>query len=226
MKAPDTMDKIVNSYFAPICKEEFEYKGVRYKPHPLVLSPLMFRDFTCPPNCGGCCPRFSLDYLPSEAFPYSLTKRLINFNGASYSIYSDLQTKNENHHCVNLDMHNGRCKVYEERPFSCDFELLGFTVSKQMARPNYLRTRIYSRGWNFLRSDNKRGALCEVTPSHSHETIYNISRKLVRLKSWSDFFKIKTNIKDILNWVKTGPHLVPTVIYPGGKKSWQTKLVI
>jgi hypothetical protein len=61
----DTMDKIVN-YLSAVSTESICYKGKQYNPKPLFVSKGIIQGYTCPENCGGCCPRFSLDYLPSE----------------------------------------------------------------------------------------------------------------------------------------------------------------
>jgi hypothetical protein len=66
MPYTDSVDKIVTVYLASVCKKQIHYKGRIYTPKPLTVSPLIFRGFTCPANCGGCCPRFTLDYLPSD----------------------------------------------------------------------------------------------------------------------------------------------------------------
>jgi hypothetical protein len=66
MPCTDSVDKIVTVYLASVCKKQIHYKGRIYTPKPLTVSPLIFRGFTCPANCGGCCPRFTLDYLPSD----------------------------------------------------------------------------------------------------------------------------------------------------------------
>jgi hypothetical protein len=73
----DSVDKIMTAYVAAVCAEPFTYKRKHYPVKKLVVSPLILRGFTCPPMCGGCCPTFSLDYLPDERTPpgYALTAR-------------------------------------------------------------------------------------------------------------------------------------------------------
>src|ERR1700733_5042216 len=107
MPQRDSIDKIVESYFAVVTNEDFEYKGKIFTKRPLVVSTNIFRGFTCPIRCGGCCPRFSLDYLPIEERPYVMPARRIVFNANEIIIHSDLQEDNSNHHCKNLIMDTG-----------------------------------------------------------------------------------------------------------------------
>lgn len=112
MALRDSIDKIVESYFAVVTDEDFEYKGKLYRRKPLTVSRDIFRGFSCPSHCGGCCPRFSLDYLPSDDRPYGMPTRVILFNNKSIQIYSDMQEDHQNYHCRNLNMEYGRWSVW------------------------------------------------------------------------------------------------------------------
>lgn len=134
----------------------------------LVLSRLFFRSYTCPVGCGGCCPKFTLDYFEGserwERFKQTYPEQVERFvrreiDGAV--IYSDLQLDNPGHHCRNLDHSNGRCKIHEANPFSCEFELNRFITYEKDSKA-ILMNRKFGRGWSFLRVDGKRGALCEI----------------------------------------------------------------
>lgn len=82
-----SIDKIVTSYFVAVTKEDFVFKEKLHKAKSLKVSPLLLRGFICPENCAGCCPVFSLDYLPTEQTPYQLNVREIEFNGKSIAIF-------------------------------------------------------------------------------------------------------------------------------------------
>jgi Fe-S-cluster containining protein len=208
----DSIDKIVTTYFACTTSEPFIYKGKEYVPKPLKVSPLLLRGFTCPVGCGGCCPRFSLDYLPSESKPEKTEKRFVRIHicGVAYSIeiHSDLQDDHENHHCRNLIKDDGRCGIYTVRPFSCDFELIRFFQSEDSSR---ISQQLFGRGWAFLRVDNQsRGALCTMTPPDAN-SIKETLRKLYRLKYWAEHFRLKTKVEKIIEWINIGDntkHLV------------------
>jgi len=201
----DSVDKIVGTYFACVTKEPFDYKHRTYHPKPLRVSSGIVRGFTCPAGCGGCCPKFSLDFLPSEKRrlkPPGVTKRLIAFNDREVEIWSDLQDDHDNHHCRNLRRSDARCGIHGRHPFSCDFELLRFSIGRDR---DDLTQRLFGRGWQFLRADMKtRGAMCSMTPP-TPETRAEVVRKLRRLKEWTDHFGIRTHLDDIINWV---PHAV------------------
>lgn len=195
----DTMDKIVETYFRSVSIEPFTYKNREYNPVTLRVSQDIIRGIVCPENCAGCCTKFSLDYISNPSIE-RCKERSILFNNEEHIIYSDLQQGNNSNRCQHV-MKNGRCDIHGEHPFSCDFELLRFSVSEKN-KTAYLTTRLYGRGWNMLRIDEKRGALCEITKASLKE-IPEVTRKLNLLKEWTDHFKLKTCIPDILNWLET-----------------------
>ncbi len=201
----DSVDKIVGTYFHGVTKESFTYKKREYKPFPTTISPGIARGYTCPANCGGCCFKFSLDYLPSEEFPYDLRPRDIEFSNNLVRIYSDIQETIAGSRCGNLNLSDGRCNIHGTHPFTCDFELIRFSIGKQDVKINQ---RLYGRGWSYPRVDGGRGALCEMLPP-SKEASLDAARRLRRLKDWTDHFGLDTNLPEIIDWVQSGPHLWP-----------------
>lgn len=200
----DSIDKIVTVYLASVCSEPFTYKGVKYTSRPVTVSPLIFRGFTCPAHCGGCCPRFTLDYLPSEAAPYPLQQREIPIDNRLVKVLSDMQETNPNHHCKNLERITGRCLIHGKHPFSCDFELIRFISFR---RKISLTQKLFGRGWAMKRVDGKRGALCQMIEPDEY-SVAEVVRKLKRLKQWADYFGIKTRLDIIINWARNGPRTV------------------
>ena len=86
----------------------------------VAVSKLFFREYNCPSHCGGCCPRFSLDYFEGserwEKFKKEYPEQVHRFKKREVEgvvLYSDLQDDHENWHCRNLDMSNeiGRAHV-------------------------------------------------------------------------------------------------------------------
>lgn len=213
----DTVDKIVRVYSALTCTEAFTYKGHTYLPRALQISPTIFRGFTCPEGCGGCCPRFSLDYLPDESAPESLDlePRFIEINGQPRLILSDMQADHDNHHCRNLHLTTGRCGIYLQRPFACDFELIRFMEYRDLNHPNLLTQRLFGRGWNLLRVDDERGALCTMTEA-TEATVAEVVRKLRRLRQWNQYLGIKDKLKPVIEWVQNGPHNTPLLLRANG----------
>lgn len=210
----DSLDKVIGKYFVAVTTKPFTYKGQRYEPQPLRVSPGLFRGYTCPPNCGGCCPRFSLDYLPTEPRPYKLIPRHILVNSKAYVIYSDMQEHHTRHHCANLDYKTGRCNIHGRQPFSCDFELMRFSITME-GKNNYMNTRLFGRGWQFLRSDEKsRGAKCEMLPV-SDESVDDTIRKLKRLREWATYFEIPTTLDQIIDWAEHSFRKEPLFVNQG-----------
>jgi hypothetical protein len=193
----DSIDKIVTSYFAPLTKVPFTYKGKLYEPKALKVSPLLLRGYTCPEGCGGCCPRFSLDYLPDEPHPEGVNPRVIPFDDREVIVYSDRQRDHTNHHCRNLNKENGRCGIYERRPFSCDFELIRTLTFESADTPNTLTQKLFGRGWALKRVDEVRGAMCEMTPV-TEASRAEVVRKLKRLLAWTQHFGIETWTDEII----------------------------
>lgn len=208
------MDKVVMQYFSAVTAEPFEYKGVQYPVPRLTVSPLLLRGYTCPAGCGGCCPRFSLDYLPGEDHPGEARPREVEFNGYSVPLLTDPQDDHRSERCRNLRPRDGRCAVHLRRPFSCDFELIRF-----MARPGtaHMSQRLFSRGWNMKRTDGGRGALCEMLPADD-AAVADVLRKLRRLTDWTDHFGITTRVPRIADWieqVKADPGGADPLVLPG-----------
>lgn len=199
MAYSDSVDKIVCSYFAAVNAEPFTYKGKRYEVPKLTITPALFRGYTCPEGCGGCCPKFSLDYIPGEVLPYELGTRSVIFNEQEILVYSDTQAgETLNNRCGNLNRDNGRCGIHGAHPFSCDFELIRFLHFSSKGEVRGM-TKNYGRGWQLLRVDGQRGALCEITPPDM-KTHADIIRKLKRLRQWCEHFGLRHRIDSVLTW--------------------------
>lgn len=186
----DSIDKIVTSYFATLAAEPFQYKGKEYLPREVYVSPGIVRGYTCPPMCGGCCPRFSLDYNVSDNLPsaekHLLTPRMVEFNGRHVEVWSDMQKDHDSPKCRNLNWDDGRCGIHGNQPFSCDFELLRSLTFKASNRTNFTQ-KLYGRGWAMTRVDGQKKALCEMTPANP-DTIADVDRRLARLGTWMKYF--------------------------------------
>lgn len=206
MAERDSLNKVISVYFAAVTAEVFTYAGIVYEPRPIMVSPLILRGFTCPSTCGGCCPRFSLDYLPTEERPASLTKRWVTFGGREVLVYSDLQNDGSAHFCKHLNLETGRCMEYRLRPFSCDFELIRFIQRRRYI--TIASQQLFGRGWAMKRVDAGRGARCSMAPV-SDESLAETIRKFRRLATWADHFQITTKVPDVINWCKSGPHAAP-----------------
>lgn len=206
----DSVDKIVNGYFAAVTRQSFTYKGRSYAPMPLVVSPFIWRGYTCPSHCGGCCGVFTLDWLPMEDQPEVTDIRYVELSGVPRLIhtqYPDKAAAERPDKCHQLRVSDGRCKIHSHHPFTCDFELTRVFHPGERGK-FFMRTQLYGRGWNMKRTDGLRGAKCTITEADSiswRDTL----RKLRRLKLWTDYFGLDTRIPEILQWGAAGPTLEP-----------------
>lgn len=199
----DSLDKVIGSYFSVVNAAPFTYKRKTYDPRPLRVSPALARGLICPPQCAGCCPRFSLDYLPFEDVPYALPSRQIVVNGKEFAVLSDLQEPGW--HCKNVDMITGRCVVHGKQPFSCDFEIVRTKHFTSANISNQLLTAPFGRAWALKRVDDERGALCEITPV-SYQNAQEAARKLRRLARWMEYFEVPHRIDPITLWLERGDY--------------------
>lgn len=206
-----SVDKTITRHFATLTQEEFTFKKKVYRPQELVVSPLLLRGVACPPGCGGCCRRFSLDWLPSEyemikAGGYDMSRvveREIEFNGRKVLILSDLQADHNSYYCRNLRAEDGRCGIHTFSPHSCDFELIR-TIQTREGLPNRLTQKLFGRGWQMKRiTDGKRGAMCWMEPP-SKASIESVIRRLKRFQDWADHFGIKTWAPTIIDLIEKG----------------------
>jgi Fe-S-cluster containining protein len=240
----DSLDKIVESYFAAITKTPFTYKGKEYVPHDLRVSPGLFRGYTCPANCGACCHRFSLDYIPSEPLPdgklefwkgdsveawqlQTFPHREVEFNGKTFLLRSNTQENSDDRHCnfvnkkgdgpqiYDKEMYLGCCQIHGEHPFTCDFELIRFSHAvEDLTRPNYVNQRLYGRGWAMTRVDGQKKAMCEMITG-DESWKQDTMRRLTRLMEWANYFELDHCMLEIIGWVATGPWQEPLTIRNG-----------
>lgn len=98
----DSIDKVVH-YFSCVTNEPFIYKDKIYEVKLLHVSPGIIRGYKCPGNCGGCCQKFTLDYLPTEQHSKQVVERLVEFNNRKYRIYTDEQRDNKSDRCRYLN---------------------------------------------------------------------------------------------------------------------------
>ncbi len=208
----DSVDKIVNTYFALVAAQPFTYKGRTYQPRSLNVRPGLFDVYQCPSGCGGCCQwKFSLDYLPEpkEKHPYPLKARTIPFDGRVITVFSDLQHSVVGA-CGNLRQSDGRCNIHGDHPFSCDFEVIRFKNFSKKAP--VMTQQAFSRGWSYRRTDGgTEGASCQKLgkSSPTAQSVSEVVRRLQRLQVWTHYFGLKTKLPEIIGWAAQGPHTKP-----------------
>lgn len=165
----------------------------------VVLSPMFFRDYTCPEKCGACCPRFSLDYWGKRWEKFNSTyPELVEFfkmrKIGNDEVFSDFQNENKSHFCKYLNMEPGRCKIHEVNPFSCEFELIKFYIVKGQG---LLTKKQFGRKWMMLRVDEERGTLCDMLPFN----INRLERDIELLEELEEFEKLVCKKQGKLPWI-------------------------
>jgi len=141
----NSIGKIV-SYFAAITKVPFTVDDTTFSPRPLELSDSLAKAFTCPPSCGACCQKFSLEYIDGENMPGGARERVIDFDRRRIRVWSDLQSSNRSDRCKYLSPVNGRCDIYGQHPFTCEFELVR-VYSGSIRNYNSIGVGQFGRSW-------------------------------------------------------------------------------
>lgn len=196
-----TIYKIASCYFKAFALENFTIDGeVIEVPSEVVISPLLWRGYTCPAMCGGCCFKFSLLWMPSEAQPHSTighfaTPTYYTFNGKKKEFYEDDQNDNDQKMCKHLKKEDGRCGIHGKHPFACDFELIKILHKKN--DKTWIGQRLFGRGWSYKAVDGIKGAKCTITPV-DNESINDVLRKLNRLKQWMDYCGIENTLAQVI----------------------------
>ncbi len=193
----DSFDKIVDTYFSTFNREEFVWKNKTYTPKNFYANENLAKTHRCYKDCGGCCCKFSLDYIPSEPLPYEEGFKTKEAFGKKY--FSDEQEPGW--HCKHLIKENGFCGIHGKHPFSCDFEAI--RIHKFKESDNRVSVAPFGRAWALLKVDGQRGGICtfdEPTQEGANES----ARKLKRLKEWMDYFEIKHCVDDVIEWLESG----------------------
>lgn len=208
LNTSDSFEKILY-YLLAISPDPIIYMGKEIQPRPLYVSSDLLRDFTCPPDCGACCSVLcpSLDYLPDEQQKAPNVRQRLIMIGDGKPIYTNFQESTKENCCSYLDQKNGRCSIYLQRPFPCDFELVKFIRYEDHFR---LSQQKFGRGWNLKRVTGERGAVCELF--YSNHGVEEVIRKLNRLRDWAVYFNVNPLridiILDNLSMLKSGKPII------------------
>lgn len=178
----DSLHKIAH-YLAMIATAPFVFDSKLYQPPTtLKISPTFWRDYTCPPLCGGCCRAWTIDFWPWQWVTFKATyanaakhfrSYMLIVNDSDYLIHSNRHSARgrfaQRQFCQFLQPADGRCSIHDYSPFSCRFELnrLQFFPERETA---ILGKKLYRNGWRFARIDDGVGARCEMV-AVSDETI-------------------------------------------------------
>lgn len=187
-----------------------------FTPPPSVkLMRSFFQEYACLPLCAGCCPHFTLEYLPHdvpEGKSDQAFTRHVSIDGTSVQ-YIELRNPAQQVYnrkfCGFLETQDpdriGMCNLHPARPYSCHIEPIKLHVVKNVG---YIHKRPFGRGWAMQRVTGEKGALCEferqpLTPKAIEQGYTNDIPALLRLQAWVDHLGIDTYLPDIIAQVES-----------------------
>lgn len=194
----DTVDRIISNIIIPIAREDVYYKGKRFSPKKVRVSPSIFKSLECPVSCGGCCWKsVTLDWFPHEqALPHA-TERVVEVNHKEYTVKSIIAEDTEKP-CSLLDQY-GRCTVYAQRPFLCGFSFIRFMDKKTHFT---LMNSTPSRGFHLKRVDGGKGSICYMKED-ANIIPYRLEQ-FHSLKQIAKYLEIETCIDQIIEHISKG----------------------
>lgn len=197
----DSIEKI-KSYFFELDKDILHF------------SPLFLRTLKCNKFCGGCCPKFSLDFLKSSTrwknFCKNYPDRVKFFEeriseNAVYMSYT--QVDNKGYYCNFLDKENGLCTIHTSNPFHCEFEIIKLRGQNEFEIPNeriiQISKKPFSEASTFKCVDGQVGAKCEIL-DFNPETFQRDIEMLeeLQLHYFEHYLKKNTNLETLIWYLK------------------------
>jgi hypothetical protein len=97
----------------------------------LIVLPSFFQKYKCPHDCGGCCGKFSKDFLEKEFYQFAklypeqaslFEKRQTDNELTVYTFQEKVDSTNTKREICEF-FAKGRCSIHRLNPFSCSFEL-------------------------------------------------------------------------------------------------------
>lgn len=228
MFRPDSINKLCYQ-LSSVSKVDFEYEGTLYTtPSKVLLSEMFFREYKCLPHCGGCCPSFTLDYLPEEwekfVQNYPLRRHLgrpheveIFFpESQSGTVTPTMQIPPDPQfisgpsykgdkistipRCQFLQLDSGYCGVHEANPLSCKIELIKFWRYGTEGR---ILKGMIGRSWVVMTVEGTRGARCQILPEVSATQIQENDLPVLRtMLEWSQRFGIETWLPELISHIE------------------------
>lgn len=196
----DTVDRIISNIVVPIAKEPVSYKGQTFHPKKLRISSSIFNSLECPEGCGGCCWRsVTLDWFPHEKHHPEAIDRSVEVNGTEFW-FKSLISDDPLQPCRFLNG-IGRCNIYEQRPFLCDFS---FIRIMDKHRHYTMMNSTPSRGFHLKRVDGGKGNACTMT-TIDDETLQHRIEQFQSLKKIVEYLKIDTWVDEIISHIRAGP---------------------
>jgi Fe-S-cluster containining protein len=181
----------------------------------VLVTPSLFRTFTCASGCTACCQKFTLDYTPSEMETLNQDRegfavRWVQVNGKSKMVWTNDQNHNPLCDFLTVEKPGGGlgCARWPAPPLSCISAPQVQVVQMRHAH-TYVLKKPYGRAWAMTPTPQCKFEEAENIEAMNLEDILAI---LDRYQEWARYFGIRTCIhhvrKAIQKTMRTG--LVPT----------------
>lgn len=166
----------------------------------VLLTPSLFRKFTCASGCTACCQKFTLDYTPSEFATVvkdqtGFSEREIFVNGKRKRIFTNDQNQNPICDFLTVEKPTGGlgCAQWPAPPLSC-ISAPQFQVIQMRPRATYILKKPYGRAWAMTPTPQ-----CEFEQVDSVEemNLDDLLDILDRFWEWARYFGIKTCISKV-----------------------------
>lgn len=181
----------------------------------VLITPSLFRKFTCANGCTGCCQKFTLDYTPHEyqtlvQHQEGFSERYVWVNGKEKLVFTNDQNQNPLCDFLTVERPGGGlgCAQWPAPPLSC-ISAPQLQFVQMRFRSTFVLKKPFGRAWAMTPTPQ-----CEFEQVDSVEEMEldDILQILDRFQEWARYFKITTCIpglrRAIVKVQKTG--MVPT----------------
>lgn len=171
-----------------------------YPVQEVLLTPSLFRKFTCAAGCTACCQKFTLDYVPSEFVTMvedktGFKERTVLVNGKPKKVFTNDQNKNPICDFLTVEKPGGGlgCAHWPAPPLSC---VSAPQLQFIQMRPGktYVLKKPYGRAWAMTPTPQcEFEAVDDLTEAHLEDLIQILDRFI----EWARYFGIKTYLGNI-----------------------------
>lgn len=166
----------------------------------VVLTPSLFRKFTCVAGCTACCQKFTLDYTPHEYETVLKDKtgfvdRFVFVNGKRKQVWTNDQNENPICDFLTVEKPSGGlgCAHWPTPPLSC---ISAPQMQFIQMRPGttYVLKKPYGRAWAMTPTPQCEFEKVETVDEMNLEDSLAILR---RFNEWGRYFGIKSCVQGV-----------------------------
>lgn len=166
----------------------------------VLITPSLFRKFTCVGGCTACCQKFTLDYTPAEFATVvkdqtGFAEREVWVNGKQKLVYTNDQNQNPICDFLTVEKPLGGlgCAHWPAPPLSC-VSAPQFQVIQMRPRNTYVLKKPYGRAWAMTPTPR-----CQFEEVDNIEDMHlsDLLQILDRFQEWARYFGVKTVISNV-----------------------------